>query len=567
MVDDVPSNRELLEESLSRAGFETRGAVSGEEALEVHREWAPDLVLMDLHMPGMGGLAAIRYLRDAKTPAAIVVTTAGADNSTEATVTAAGAVGLLRKPYRESELFETIARGTGVKFVEVRAAEATPVGAAGAALGGPGARHSPGTGGGAAGGVPPSPSRSAGATRRPCGPSLPPRPPTPFASWRTGSDTARCSKPWTERMNSSEAVPSPVSSILLVDDTPENLRLLAGMLAMRGFDARAVTSGPEALEAVANELPDLILLDVTMPGMTGFEVCARLRERPEWSDIPVIFLTALTDVSDKVKGFAAGGVDYITKPFQLQEVLARVTSQLALRRARRDLEQTIQQLREVEQLRDDLTRMIVHDMRSPLAVLIMQLELLRTDVTGEAAAAVDDATVVARQLNGLANTLLDVSRLEEGKMPVKKAPIDLAHLAGEVGAALSRMESGRIITLVAAGPVVANCDAGLVRRVIENLVSNGIKHTPAGAKLTIEVKALPGRVRVAVQDEGSGVPPEARQRIFEKFGAVAVRKDSAYHSVGLGLAFCKLAVEAHGGTIGVADAVPHGSIFAFELPT
>lgn len=354
---------------------------------------------------------------------------------------------------------------------------------------------------------------------------------------------------------------------MLVDDTPENLRLLAGMLAMRGFDARAVTSGPEALEAVANELPDLILLDVTMPGMTGFEVCARLRERPEWSDIPVIFLTALTDVTDKVKGFAAGGVDYITKPFQLQEVLARVTSQLALRRARRDLEQTIQQLREVEQLRDDLTRMIVHDMRSPLAVLIMQLELLRTDVTGEAAAAVDDATVVARQLNGLANTLLDVSRLEEGKMPVKKAPIDLAHLASEVGAALSRMESGRIITLVAAGPVVASCDAGLVRRVIENLVSNGIKHTPAGAKLTIEVKALPGRVRVAVQDEGSGVPPEARQRIFEKFGAVAVRKDSAYHSVGLGLAFCKLAVEAHGGTIGVADAVPHGSIFAFELPT
>ncbi len=162
------------------------------------------------------------------------------------------------------------------------------------------------------------------------------------------------------------------------------------MLATRGFDARPVTSGAEALEAVAHEVPDLILLDVTMPGMNGFEVCARLREQPDWRDIPVIFLTALTDVSDKVKGFAAGGVDYITKPFQLEEVLARVTTQLALRRARRDLEGTIQQLRELERLRDDLTHMIVHDMRSPLTVLVMQLSVLRMDLSGELAQSVDE---------------------------------------------------------------------------------------------------------------------------------------------------------------------------------
>ncbi len=139
--------------------------------------------------------------------------------------------------------------------------------------------------------------------------------------------------------NRGSAVPS--SSILLVDDTVENLRLLAGMLATRGFDARPVTSGAEALEAVAHEAPDLILLDVTMPGMSGFEVCARVRERPEWRDIPVIFLTALTDVSDKVKGFAAGGVDYITKPFQFEEVDARVTTQVALKRSRQELAENL----------------------------------------------------------------------------------------------------------------------------------------------------------------------------------------------------------------------------------
>jgi len=313
-------------------------------------------------------------------------------------------------------------------------------------------------------------------------------------------------------------------------------------------------------------VPDLILLDVTMPGMNGFEVCTKLRERPEWRDIPVIFLTALTDVSDKVKGFAAGGMDYITKPFQLDEVLARVTTHLALRKARRDLELTIKQLREAEQLRDDLTHMIVHDMRSPLAGLLMQLELMRMDVTGELAESVDEARAGAGRLNDLANTLLDVSKLEQGKMPIKKAPVDLGKLAGDVRTALGKMEADRVIEVIASGPVMANCDAGLVRRVLESLVSNGIKHTPGGGKLTILVTSLSGRVRVGVQDEGEGVPLEARQRSFEKFGSAVVRKDREYHSVGLGLAFCKLAVAAHGGTIGVEDAVPHGSIFAFELP-
>jgi signal transduction histidine kinase len=327
-----------------------------------------------------------------------------------------------------------------------------------------------------------------------------------------------------------------------------------------------VTSGAEALEAVASEPPDLILLDVTMPGMNGFEVCSRLQEHEEWRKIPVIFLTALTDVNDKVKGFAAGGVDYITKPFQLEEVLARVSSQLALREARRELEHTITKLHELEQLRDDLVDMIVHDMRSPLTVLLTHLQLLRMDVSGETAKSVDDAARGARQLNDLANALLDVRRMEEGKMPLKRARVDIARIVTDVREAFAKLEPDRTIEIAVSGSASADCDANLIRRVLENLVSNGIKHTPGGAPLRIEVTNANGRVRVAVRDQGSGVPAAARERIFEKFGAVAVRQDRSYHSVGLGLAFCKLAVEAHGGTIGVEDASPRGSVFAFELP-
>ena len=356
------------------------------------------------------------------------------------------------------------------------------------------------------------------------------------------------------------------SSILLVDDTVENLRVLSGMLSLHGFDVRPVTSGREALDVVAHEPPDLVLLDVMMPEMNGFEVCAKLRGNPESHDIPIIFLTALSDVGDKVKGFAAGGTDYITKPFQLEEVLARVDNQLALRQARRQVSDSLERLRELERQRDDLVHMVVHDMRSPLMVLIMRLEQLKSTVAAGPDKPLDAALRSAVALNRMADTLLDVSRLEEGKMPVHRAPCELSAVAAEVRAAFLSRDPGRVIDMDCPAPVTATCDRELIKRVLENLVSNGVKHTPSGGRLRIEVQGRPEGARLAVHDEGEGVPLEARQRIFEKFGTLAARKDRSYHSAGLGLAFCKLAVQAHGGTIGVDSATPQGSVFWVELP-
>ena len=360
--------------------------------------------------------------------------------------------------------------------------------------------------------------------------------------------------------------PEKQPSILLVDDTVENLRVLSGMLAVRGYDVRPVTHGREALEAIAHEPPDLVLLDITMPEMDGFEVCTKIRENPEWRDLPIIFLTALTDVGSMVKGFGSGGTDYITKPFQVEEVLARVANQLSLRQMRRQLSDSLERLRRLERLRDDLVHMVVHDMRSPLTVLIMRLHQLRKRANAGQGQMVEDALGGALAINQMADALLDVSRLEEGKMPLDRKPCDLSTLAAEVRSAMAPMDPGRVIELESSAAVVTACDCGLVRRIMENLVSNGVKHTPRGGRLRMEVTALPGRARFSVRDEGDGVPPEARHRIFEKFGNVAARKDSSYHSAGLGLAFCKLAVQAHGGTIGVDPVEPHGSLFWFELP-
>jgi two-component system sensor histidine kinase/response regulator len=362
---------------------------------------------------------------------------------------------------------------------------------------------------------------------------------------------------------------SDAASVLVVDDTVDNLRLLSDLLGQQGYEVRAVTNGRQALQAVEHDPPDLILLDITMPEVDGFEVCRRLRATERSKDVPVIFLTALTDTADKVRAFDAGGVDYITKPFQFDEVLARVRTHLALRRAQMALADSYERLRALEQLRDDLVHMIVHDMRSPLATLLINLDLLKgpaRSLGDESRQDLQTAVESAHVLNRMANELLDVSRLEEGKMPIERAVWDLTQMAREVRATLESIDRERPIEVESAGPVHVTCDGALVRRIMENLVGNGIMHTPAGSRLRISIASRDGGVRVAVHDEGGGVPLEARETIFEKFGTVAARHQRNYHSVGLGLAFCKLAVEAQGGTIGVDPGVPVGSTFWFELP-
>jgi two-component system, sensor histidine kinase and response regulator len=359
-------------------------------------------------------------------------------------------------------------------------------------------------------------------------------------------------------------------SVLIVDDTIDNLRLLSDILDHRGYDVRAVTSGAQALQSVERDVPDLILLDITMPDMDGYEVCRRLKEKEISKDVPVIFLTALTDTGDKMRAFATGGVDYVTKPFQFEEVLARVKTHVALRRARIALSDSYTRLRALERLRDDLVHMIVHDMRSPLAAILIHLHFLMNGPTAtldeESRQDLEAAARSAEALSVMADDLLDVSRLEEGKMPVERAVWDLTQMARDVGAALAVMDRDREIDVESAGAVEITCDGALVRRILQNLVTNGIRHTPAGSRLRITIASADGRARVAVHDQGRGVPPEAREKIFEKFGTLEARHEQSYHSAGVGLAFCKLAVEAHGGTIGVDPGVPIGSTFWFELP-
>jgi len=361
----------------------------------------------------------------------------------------------------------------------------------------------------------------------------------------------------------------PPASVLVVDDTIENLRLLSNLLGEKGYEVRAVTSGRQALQAAEHDPPDLVLLDVTMPEMDGYEVCRRLKAADRCKDVPVIFITALTDTADKVLAFDTGAVDYITKPFQFAEVLARVKTHLALRSARVALAESYQRLRALEELRDNLVHMIVHDMKSPMMGLLLRLQALKRPVATLRENSQEDlrwAVNAVEVLNRMTSDLLDVSRLEEGKMPIDRAVWDLTRMGAEVRATLGALDHERQIDIESAGTVEVTCDGAIIRRVMENFVSNAIHHTPARSRVRISIARRDGRARVEVHDDGPGLPSGASERIFEKFVTINNRHERTYHSTGLGLTFCKLAIEAHNGTIGVDPRLPSGSTFWFELP-
>ena len=214
----------------------------------------------------------------------------------------------------------------------------------------------------------------------------------------------------------------------------------------------------------------------------------------------------------------------------------------------------------------EAVQMFVHDMRSPMHILIGHLELLRDDIHGDAVRDVEAAMDGATTLQRMTNSLLDVSRLDAGRMPVQRAFTDLSVLATSVVSAMRILGPTRLISVEARGDVVCNCDPELTRRVIENLVSNAMKHTAANGRVRVVIGGSPTTARIDVHDEGPGVLAERRALIFERFSAQGLRSVSGRESSGLGLAFCKLAVEAQGGTIRVEAVLPHGSAFIVELP-
>ena len=357
-------------------------------------------------------------------------------------------------------------------------------------------------------------------------------------------------------------------NILIVDDTPANLQLLAEMLKEHGYRVRVARSGPLALQAAQHEPPDLMLLDIIMPEMDGYEVCARLKADARLREVPIIFVSALTEPLDKVRAFRSGGVDYLTKPFHGEEVAARVHTPLEIRRQRHELQAQVAYLRELETMRDSLVHMIVHDLRSPLNGILGGLELLSMNAENMPEMehkCLELARNAGMTLSEMINTLLDITRLEANQMPLTLAPADLAETV-QRGIDLLGKQAREQCDVQAAGDVMLVCDAALLTRVVTNLVANAVKFSPEHTRVAVTACVEDGHAVVRVVDHGLGIPPEYHASVFQKFGQVELQRVHKKASTGLGLAFCKLAIEAQGGQIGLESAEGKGSTFWFKLP-
>ncbi|MBX3178794.1 MAG: hybrid sensor histidine kinase/response regulator [Candidatus Hydrogenedentes bacterium] len=368
-------------------------------------------------------------------------------------------------------------------------------------------------------------------------------------------------------------------TIMLVDDTPANLSLLEEILRGRGYRVVAFPRGAMALRAAAANPPDLILLDIMMPEMDGFEVCRRLKADERLGETPVIFISALDDTANMLRAFNSGGVDYVSKPFQESEVLARVAAHLRLRQQqleieaqRRRAQESYERLCDLESQRDQLVHMIVHDMRSPLMGILGYAEIIEMELrqagNGDLLEMAGHLRASGAQLNEMVSTLLDVSRLEAGAMPVNKRQCDLGKLIADALDALKAYSrEARIEFHPPNAPVAAICDPDLTRRILQNLVANALKFGGAKSVVCVDLSVTESGVVVAVSDTGDGIPLEYQARVFDKFAQAPGGGSGKAYSTGLGLTFCKLAVEAQGGEIGLKSEIGRGSTFQFNIPS
>lgn len=364
--------------------------------------------------------------------------------------------------------------------------------------------------------------------------------------------------------------------LLVVDDAPEQLRMLVRVLGDSGYDVQTAGDGARALAAADQDPPDLVLLDVEMPGIDGFETCRRLKAQERFSGTPVIFLSGFGDVDQRLSAFAAGGVDFVSKPFDTAEVRARIATHLELERLRRNAERQGQELaanlaklRELERFRHDLVHMVAHDMRSPLMAVTGYLELL--DIEADKLAEdhrdfVTQALDGARTLVRLIDSMLDTDRLESGKLPLQLADRDLRAIVDLGVASLGPASARRLpVEVITAGRIVVHADGEVLRRVIANLAANALRSSPGDAKVHLVASSDGVRARLEVHDDGPPIPEEFRPRVFEKYATRAGDRSRDRRAIGLGLAFCRLAIEAHGGEIGFTSTAG-GTTFWIELP-
>lgn len=361
-------------------------------------------------------------------------------------------------------------------------------------------------------------------------------------------------------------------TVLVVDDNLTNLDVAADYLEAYGFQVVVARDGLGGLDKVAYAPPNLILLDVLMPGMDGFEVCRRLKANEATREIPIIFMTALADTQHKVEGFSLGAVDYITKPVQQEEMVARVMTHLKIRALTQQLQQANELLNKINNDKDKFFSIVAHDLKGPFLPLLGNLELMGETAEKLTPHEVRDMSQAsyrsARRVFELLETLLDWAGLQMGRMAYVPQRIDLSHLLQTNVALLAEVAAYKKLSFHyhIHEPLLVYADEHMINTVIRNLINNALKFSFPGGAVTVSARAVGATVVVSVTDEGMGIKPEDIARLF-KIGTHHTTTGTANEKgTGLGLIMCQELLARHGGQIEMESQVGRGTTVTFTLP-
>ncbi len=365
---------------------------------------------------------------------------------------------------------------------------------------------------------------------------------------------------------------SVLDEVLIVDDNPENLQVLGNILSEKDLSVSFATNGQEAIEAAEFEPPDMILLDISMPGMDGYEVCRKLKQSEKTRGIPVIFLTAKAGSEHVIKGFEAGAVDYVTKPFNSYELLSRVMTHLELKRSQDLIRHQNERLKEVNAAKNRFFSILAHDLKSPFSSLITVTDYYKTheQLTDEKEIHkfLDHIYEVSMNTYHLLENLLDWSRSQAGILEVNALPFSLDSVIRKNSYLISTRAREKDITIhfECASDIMAYADPDMISTVIRNLLGNAVKFTPRGGRITLTCRHDGSRIMVSVEDTGTGIGKKDIKKLFMVDHHVSKPGTENEKGSGLGLILCREFVEKNKGEIFVESIRGKGSKFTFSIP-
>ena len=361
--------------------------------------------------------------------------------------------------------------------------------------------------------------------------------------------------------------------ILIVDDVMSNVLLLKVLLTNEKFAIATASNGRQALEQVEKENPDLVLLDVMMPDMSGFEVAQHLKSNPNTADVPIIFLTALNSTADIVKGFQVGANDFISKPFNKEELIIRVTHQISLVAAKRLILSKTEELQRTIAGRDKLYSVIAHDLRSPMGSIKMVLNMLILNLPSEKIGAemyelLTMANQTTEDVFSLLDNLLKWTKSQIGKLNVVYQDVDLVEVTDGVIEIFSMVASLKKIRIREMKPekMMVNADIDMLKTVVRNLLSNAIKFSKENSEVLVKMEEVDGMAVVSVQDYGCGISEEGQKKLLHTDTHFSTFGTNNEEGSGLGLLLCKDFVVKNGGKLWFTSKEGEGSIFSFSIP-